>query len=446
MKIFRDESGQTIVVAAFFMALLGCGFMALALDVGNLYRERRIAQATASAAAMAAATELGANKSANLALGQTAANAVATLNGLTSSTVVTLSSPTSGNYQGPYVTATVYIPVKTFFLGAFYSLKSTMTVSASATAGGGNGGGGTNLGQAGICSNGDLEIDNNSTVNVGSLGIFDSDASANIKINGSAKITANALATAGNMDTGSDWQSIYSAGDTITVKNVKANETGLTCDPTLPVAPTLASCTENYATDPGASNLGGSRTVSVGPANSSGTACYSGGLTIGGGNNTVTINPGIYIINGGTLNIAGDASGGNGVFFYLTNSAQFEVTGGKISLISGGSLESDGTTVTPSLGPNGIYNGLLVYQDKSDTSTVSFEGGSSTYMSGMIVAQGAQVTLGNGSGSTVSSGGIDAGSVKIDGGGTLKITTAANAGAGQVVNTPVFNAKPVMVQ
>ena len=47
------ESGQATTIMALFMGLVMLGFIALALDVGYLFRAKRIAQAAADAAAVA---------------------------------------------------------------------------------------------------------------------------------------------------------------------------------------------------------------------------------------------------------------------------------------------------------------------------------------------------------------------------------------------------------
>ena len=56
MKIFRNEDGQTLVLTALCMTAM-LGFMALAIDVGLLFRARRNMQITADAVAVAAALD-----------------------------------------------------------------------------------------------------------------------------------------------------------------------------------------------------------------------------------------------------------------------------------------------------------------------------------------------------------------------------------------------------
>src|ERR1700739_4431797 len=56
MKIFRDEDGQMLVFSALSMTIL-VGFLALAFDVGQMFRARRNLQVAADAAATAAALD-----------------------------------------------------------------------------------------------------------------------------------------------------------------------------------------------------------------------------------------------------------------------------------------------------------------------------------------------------------------------------------------------------
>src|ERR1700722_19670100 len=93
MRIRKDESGQAIVLVAVSMAAL-IGFLALAVDVGGLFRDKRNLQIAADGAAMAAALDYlyyGSTTSA-----QAAGQAAATANGVTNGTggaVVTVNGP-----------------------------------------------------------------------------------------------------------------------------------------------------------------------------------------------------------------------------------------------------------------------------------------------------------------------------------------------------------------
>jgi hypothetical protein len=136
---------------------------------------------------------------------------------------------------------------------------------------------------------------------------------------------------------------------------------------------------------------------------------------VGVNSDTVTLNPGIYVINGGNgLTFgSGTQKGGNGVFFYLENGATLTIDNG-----------ADVDLVAPS---TGTYSGILFYQEASDTNELSIQGGSTAVINGAIYAPGATVYMSNGSGTTVTAE-IVAQSLTLAGGGTL--SSAPNATLG----------------
>jgi Flp pilus assembly protein TadG len=148
MKVSKSESGQATVFIVVFLGILMCVLLALAVDVGYMFHEKRLAQAAADAAALAAVEEVASGNSLSSSAVTNAANAAATANGFntgaaTNPAVVTLTSLSSGNYPSTattppasWVQASVSMPVKTLFLGGFSGL-STMNVTASAVAAGG---------------------------------------------------------------------------------------------------------------------------------------------------------------------------------------------------------------------------------------------------------------------------------------------------------------------
>jgi Flp pilus assembly protein TadG len=420
MKLFQDEGGQSTIIAAAFMGLVAMGFLAFALDVGMLSRQKRMAQAAADAAALAAAEEVSAGASSNE---QTVANAIAKMNGFdttlsTNPATVTLSTPSSGNYSGSsYVQATVSRPVPTMFLRAFRSSWATMTVSATSIAGG------SQTSQTCVCLEGTsgevLNLSNNAKLNATSCGLVDNSTSSNaLGIVGSATLTALTLGTVS-----SNWNNssnINNGGSIASSTDIVQGITS-TCGPTMPTAPTYSSC----VADPG----GSYGTFTWGPASASSVVCYNA-LTVGANGSTCTLNPGIYVINGGELHFESGANshsnlGGNGVFFYLTGSASLVIdNGANVNLVAGGATESGGGTA-PTVGS---YNGIVVYQAAADTQTVQIQGGSSTFMNGALYAPGANIDMANGSGGTIE-GGIVASSLTMAGGAILNATTDTNEGS-----------------
>jgi hypothetical protein len=135
---------------------------------------------------------------------------------------------------------------------------------------------------------------------------------------------------------------------------------------------------------------------------------------VNGNGDTVTLNPGIYVINGGELHFeSGTNGGGTGVFFYLVGAANLVI--------------DNGANVNLSAPTSGTYSGVLVYQASGDTAALSVQGGSSASFNGNIYAPSASITLGNGSGSTFNSA-IVAQSLTMNGGGTLTSSSTANLG------------------
>ena len=423
-RLLREENGQTVIFVALFLGLVALGFIAFALDVGNLFREERMAQSAANAAAVAAAEQLGANNASNE---QAVANAMATLNGFNTSlatnpATVTLTTPNTGNFTGSYVQATVSMPIKTYFMGAFSSSMSTVPVSATAISGGG-----VNS-QICVCIDGALVMQGGSTLNASGCGIMDNSSSS-----GSISVTSSTIDGTSFASASTGWNL---TGDTVNVPAdaIVAGES-TSCTPTLPTAPTFV--VGNCITDPGAA--GGTHTF--GPANASSTICYKG-LTMGANGGTSTLNPGTYVIYGNYLTFDSGSGGhsnlgGNGVFFYLTNGAEMVIQGGaNVNLVSGGATKNGGGTA-PSVGVN---DGILIYQPSSDTSGLGFVGGSSTFMNGAIIAPGANVTINNGSGATAE-GGLVAKSLTLSSNGSFKAITDTTEG-----NLVIYAANPKLVQ
>ena len=140
MKPLRDESGQTLVLSALLMCIL-MGFMALAIDVGVLFRAQRKAQTQADAAVTAGAlcavygnafcTQYGGTT------WQTVARGAATFNGMSSSATFTPSGtggPSYGQHTGTgYVEVIITQPSPTVFMSTFFALSPWLLNSSSGT-------------------------------------------------------------------------------------------------------------------------------------------------------------------------------------------------------------------------------------------------------------------------------------------------------------------------
>jgi hypothetical protein len=139
MRIRDNENGQVLAITALAMTVL-FGFLALAVDVGVLFRARRNMQIAADSAAFGAAMDYLYNGSKSSA--QTAGKADATANGFTDGTkgaVVSVNCPpTSGPNTGGggcngFFEAILTQPNSTIFMGFFN--QSSVKVAARAVAG-----------------------------------------------------------------------------------------------------------------------------------------------------------------------------------------------------------------------------------------------------------------------------------------------------------------------
>lgn len=117
--------------------------------------------------------------------------------------------------------------------------------------------------------------------------------------------------------------------------------------------------------------------------------CYTGGVDLKG---SVTLNPGIYYIDGSSVTInSGAVVTGTDVTIILTNSsnpsaaASIDINGG--------------ATVNLSATKNGTYAGVLIYQDRrANYGTEKINGNSSSSLEGAVYMPGRQVDFNGGAG------------------------------------------------
>ena len=480
----RGEDGQamvyTVILAAFFAVILA----GLALDVGILFHEKRVAQSAADAAAVAAAGEYATDGSLD-ANAQNAANAAAKANGI--SATPALSTVSSGNYSNAnggkvpsvWVKAQVAQSIPTYFMRALGSKYSSVTVGASAFAAA------SQTVATCICLEGggwDLSVNNNAQLN-GSQCAVTADSSPStsnpITIAGSGNICTQSIAAQSSWYNSTNVPSLgYEQNGNVCPSTKVVQNSTTTCAPPPPPAPAATTCISDpipngggaaYAVGPGASGN------SCSGSSSTGTVCYNS-LTIGNNNDTVTLCPGTYIINGGTLEFeSGRQLGGQGVFFYFQQGIGGPYSGqypsmeiandAQVNLTAGGATESDGSTTAPSVGSSSSpsqYNGYLfdyaanvpctmtgsVYSTtfttaypvnvnngssgvtgtSTNTAPLTFQGGSNSYLGGEIYAPSTCISIGNGSSAGVFDGDIVAQELLMDGGTTLNLTPNSNMG------------------
>lgn len=411
MRILKDESGQAAFLMATFLALLALGFMALAIDVGFFFREKRMAQAAADAAAIAAAEEFSAGDSVNM---QTVANAMSKMNGFDPSqatnpaTVQINNPPLYGEYEGTsgYIEVIVSKPVSTMFLGAFSPKKTLMTVSGRAVAGGGQ------TSATCICleepTGMGLNMSNDAQINASSCGITVDSASSNaVGVVGSASVNALTLGTVST-----DWDNSSNVNNSGSISSSTKVVTGVAaCSPSI-AAPALPNGTPCYANPVqgyiASNNYTGVYVLPIaGETAVNGTICYTSMNTSNAA--SVTFTSGYtYYIQGSFTTGGGAPVNGSGVSFYV---------GTTVDLANG---------VTTNLTAPTVNNapGTLFYVAGN---SVTVEGGSNSNFSGLIYAPNAALTLDNGTGTTTNMD-IVAQSLTMAGGAALNSYATSNLG------------------
>lgn len=398
LKDLAGESGQSAVFLAAIMGLITLGFLALALDVGYLFHEKRMAQAAADAAALAAAEELSNGATAE----QNAANAMAKLNGFdttlaTNPAVVTLSQSSSGNYSNlgsapapaTWIQAEVSRPIPTFFMGVFAPSMRTVSVAASAVAGAGAAT--SNC----VCLEGTsgevLNMSNDAQLSASGCQItVDSNSSNAIGVVGSASVCAQTIsAVSTNWDNSGN---INNNGTICSSAHVIQGGSSCHLTMTMPTLPSGINCynnpiqgwvlpgyTANYTLPLQNVTLTNGTQVNEVPVNN--TICYNSLDTSNAA--SVTFTPGyLYYIVGGFSTGGGAPVTGNGVTFYV---------GGNITLSNGVTSNLSAPTV------GGVPQTLFYVNGNS----VTVEGGSNSNFSGIVYAPNAAVTANNGTSTSI---------------------------------------------
>jgi hypothetical protein len=225
------------------------------------------------------------------------------------------------------------------------------------------------------------------TVNTSIL-VLDPKASGAFTLSGSANINLR-----GNVVVDSNSSSALTASGSAVLKASsiqvvgKVQQSGATISPApvtgaSPVADPLANLpapSTSGLTNYGAANIAGS-TKTLQPG------IYSQ-ISISG-SASVTLNPGVYIIEGGGFIVSGSASvTGTGIVIYNTGSKYPNAGGtyGAITVSGSGTLKLSPATT-------GVYAGILIDQDPKNTQVVTISG-SASVVTGIIYAPKAQLML-----------------------------------------------------
>lgn len=429
MKVQRSERGQTTIFFTVFMAIVFLGMAALALDVGMLYREKRMVQAAADAAAIAASAQYS---SASTAITTSAPAAALQQAGITSSAVVTPTLGSGGTAQADVV-VNISQPTPTYFLGAFKSSMKSISVWAVAEAAKppsaaclvSTGAGIAGTGDPADCSgaSGGIGAGNSGKITTTNCGICSDSAiyaCGSSTISGTSVSSEGTITTSGNGSiSGSKSPSGAACASPITAPTPLVYSSGCNSNDSLFAGP-------NYASS-----------VTL-PPNPTGPA-YCGFTTTHVG--ALILTPGLYIFDAG-FNLGGGISltcptctGGAGVTLYFTS--------GSLNGSINGSVQegfANGTTVnltaaTSAGATNGAIPGILIWDGNTNSSSpdlIYFGGGSGTTLTGSFYAPNSNVYMDN-YGVTTLTGSMVVGTLTAGGSGGITLTSpGGGAAAGQV--------------
>lgn len=364
-RLLRDDRGQTMVITALALTSL-MGMAGFSVDVGIMFRAKRMLQTAADAGAIAGASEYSYSDV------TTAVDNATAQNGMTNSsngvTVTVHNPPTSGPNTGSSSAVEVIVSqaVPTFFMNVFGKSKMTVSARAVGVLGGASGCIYT-LDTSGI----DVGMTGSGALSMPDCGIvIDSGSSNALNMTGSATISALQIGIVGGYhETGSG----NISPTPITGVAPEANPLAFISPPSFSVASCLA-------------NPKVTGTVTLGPSVAGGTVCYNGLSVSGSG--AVTLSPGTYIINGGFSSSGSATITGSDVTIYLAP------PNGSVSLTGSGALN----LVAPT---SGTYNGILFFEDPTDTNAMSISGSSASTLEGIFYAPAASLTMTGSSGATI---------------------------------------------
>jgi Flp pilus assembly protein TadG len=376
MKALRDDSGQALIFVA--LSLTGIlGFVGLATDVGALLHTKRNLQIVADSAAVAGASEL--NYSTKYSDISAAAQNAATQNGVTNGSngaTVTVNNPvTDGYHQGAgYVEVIVSQQRPVIFLGLFGWGSMTVNTRAVAT----NGAPGTACVYA---------LNSNLPDTIHLQGSFDVSVPGCEVIDDSSDPNALYFTGAGGVLSAGAVGVVGGAGGQ-TGDSTPAPVTGI-----VPVSDPLAGTLSppNYTPSSCSAPPSGA-TWGVGlPADGSGVVCYSGTIKV---QNTVNMNPGTYVFTG-TLDFSGGGTlNGNGVTLYIAPGGTLGGNGNGNTTLNLTAPQLVATKTSPATCSSPCpYNGVLIYQDSTNSNTIKLNGTPVANFTGIVYAPTAQFEL-----------------------------------------------------
>lgn len=329
----QSEAGSVIPVAALVFPLI-VGMAGVGVDVSSWMMNRRALQTVADAGALAGAWALANGGTKYDA--ETAALKEAQMNGYDSA-LGTLEIAVTTVDEISTVTVDIRESVDVWFSSMF--INKTVYASTTAAAIEVPGGGFCVLGldQSAI---GAVEASGSVVLEMPNCGIaVNSDSGSALSLSGNVSLNIGDVRIVGDYSEGGSTDFTY--------KTMRTNSNPTTDPYTDLEVPSFIACT--------------SKQMKAGPTQYTADATlnpgtYCGGITVTG-NNTINLNPGVYIMDGGDFNVSGGGSiTGLGVTIILTNSGAG----------SYGNIDMSGNKAIHLTAPTtGSFAGIAVYQDRA---------------------------------------------------------------------------------
>lgn len=334
-KLWRDRRGNALIIAAGALPLV-IGSAGLASDTIQWTLWKRQLQRAADSAALAGVYARVQDNS-----GQTPSQAVSNDLSKNNQTGIALLSgypqvsyPSDTSTYSKAVRVQLALKKKLGFSSVFMASEPTIIAEATAAT--------IKTGVYCVVSLEDMSVTGitatgNSTINLGCGMITNSTSLSAAIATGSSSVYATPIAAVGDIQASSNWNSAELLPFTLKEQ-----------DPFADITPNTSSCTS-----PSNLRVNANETATVNPG------CYAD-ITLNG---IVTMNPGIYILDGGSLSIGSQARVTcNGCTFVLTNSS-----GGSNPTI--GTADINGGAQVNLRPPNsGTYKNLIMYQDRRASS------------------------------------------------------------------------------
>jgi len=378
----RRPAVVAALVAVSLVALVGV--LAIAVDGGMLLANRRRVQTAADAAALAAAVDLANNYAKNRgtdpsgtaaqsAVTTAAANGFTTANSTVTVNIPPKSGPFAGNTNG-YVEVIIQFNQPRAFSNIW--AKGNLVVTARAVARGQASTSSIGILLLNPSADGALSLSVHASVVVGGNATVMVDSSSS----GAASVNSNASLQASEVDiTGTP--GLSTSGNGQVQGTVKSGVS--------PVADPLASLANP---DPTSMPVQSRTTLQVNGNQTLNPGVYIGGIQIGD-NASVTLNAGIYYLEGGGFSSSGNVTGSGVMLYNAPNSSSDTIS------------FSDSGTVTLSPPTSGAYQGITIFQDRTSTAPITIDSTGSIDIQGTLYAAKANLSItGKGGGDDEGSG------------------------------------------